>query len=459
MSENMGETGEKAKQPADGESLKLQPLRKRRLKELPTFRTGGMRWLYRALYPFFHCRVHIPREMQESGEPVVFIANHYNVFGPISFMVSVPLVSDIWINEALIDPESSQKSLHSGMKKLLPFLNEDQLARVCTKLARLTVYVLTQAGMIPVDRNQPSKLISTMRKSITALQEGHNLLIFPETGLPEYSLTSVTPFYSAFAVLGRLYYRKTGRTLRFCPCYIDEQHRQIRLGETVTYDPEADQQTEPDRVSEELNRRIREMAAESRGVEKEQSTPVRRTILFFCNLLRLLLLIPLLTMVSLPNLRAALILFLISEGLRVLFNAVGTTYLSSNRPSFLVSHGISILTDLEMTAWLAAGTPHIRWIVYALIANGAAILISNVAAFHRFGRCAGVNYFDSLASNLMFVLILQQILHIRVAGVVVGVIELAILATLAFSAGFALAFNARIGREESGESVAKPGAE
>jgi hypothetical protein len=269
----------------------------------------------------------------------------------------------------------------------------------------------------------------------------------------------VTPFYSAFAVLGRLYYRKTGRTLRFCPCYIDEQHRQIRLGEIVTYDPEADQQTEPDRVSEELNRRIREMAAESRGVEKEQSTPVRRTILFFCNLLRLLLLIPLLAMVSLPNLRAALILFLISEGLRVLFNAVGTTYLSSNRPSFLVSHGISILTDLEMTAWLAAGTPHIRWIVYALIANGAAILISNVAAFHRFGRCAGVNYFDSLASNLMFVLILQQILHIRVAGVVVGVIELAILATLAFSAGFALAFNARIGREESGESVAKPGAE
>lgn len=446
--DSMEQEGTDMRQGAEQQAA--QPLRKRKLKDLPTFRKRGMRWLYRALYPFFHCRVRIPEEMQDSREPVVFIANHYNVFGPISFVVSMPVVSNVWINEELVNPESSRKSLHSGLRKMLPFLNESQITRLSTKLARLTVYVLTQAGMIPVDRNQSSKLITTMRQSIASLQEGHNLLIFPETGLPEYSLTSVTPFFPGFAVLGRLYHRKTGRTLRFCPCYIDEQHRLIRLGETVSYDPEADPKTEPNRVSDELNRRIREMAAESRGVEKEQGTPVRQTILFFCNLIRFLLLIPLIPMLVQPNPRMIMILYLVSEGLRILFNAIAGTYLSSNRLSFLVSHGIGVLTDVGLITWLAAGEPRLRWILCALIINGLAILISNLAAFRRFGRCAGDNYFDTLAANLLFLLILQQMLDIRVAGIVVTAIGIAILVTFVFSTGFALAFNARIGREESG---------
>ena len=98
-----------------------------RLKNRAGFGTKGMRWIYRILYPFFHCRVRIPPEMQESGEPVVFIANHYNVFGPISFVLSMPLVSHIWMNEELIDPESAAVSLRPGMKRLLPFLRDTQV--------------------------------------------------------------------------------------------------------------------------------------------------------------------------------------------------------------------------------------------------------------------------------------------------------------------------------------------
>ena len=209
-----------------------------------------------------------------------------------------------------------------------------------------------------------------MRQEHDGPAGGDNLLIFLETGLPEYSLTSVTPFFSGFAMLGRLYYRKTGKILYFCPCYIDEQHHQIRMGELVSYDPEAEPAEETERVSEELNRRIREMAAENRGLEKEPGTPVRRTILFFCNLIRFLLLIPLITMLSLPNPRMILLFYLISEGLRILFNAVCSTLSSTNRLSFLFSHGVGIVTDIGMMAYLAAGLPPLRWLLYALILNG-----------------------------------------------------------------------------------------
>ncbi len=372
------------------------PLKKLKLRQRAAFRSPGMRWLYRVLYVFFHCKVLFPEKLPGSGEPVVFIANHYNVFGPLSFVISVPLDYQIWINSELLDRESARSGLLPGMKRLLPFLSEKRSEWCCDKLLSLVLYALTSVGMIPVDRQDASRLLSTIRRSLQALQEGKNLLIFPETGEPEYSLTSVTPFFPGFAALGRFFYRKTGKCLRFCPCYIDEQHYRIRVGEPVIWNPDADPKKETEKVSEELNRRIREMAAENRGVEKERSRPVRRTILFFCNLARLLLLIPLITMLLLPDPRMILIFFLIIEGLRLLFNAVCSTYTATNRFSFLFSHGVGIATDIAMMAYLGFGLPQLRWILYALILNGAMILLSNIQAFARYRRCAGVNYFDDL---------------------------------------------------------------
>ena len=87
------------------------PMRKLRYTKRPGFDNRGMRWLYRVLYPFFHCRVRIPEELRESGEPVVFIANHYNIFGPISFVVSVPVASHIWINTEMIERDKTVKTL------------------------------------------------------------------------------------------------------------------------------------------------------------------------------------------------------------------------------------------------------------------------------------------------------------------------------------------------------------
>ena len=78
------------------------PMRELKYKERPGFDTRTMRWLYRVLYPFFHCRVNLPAELRDSEEPVVFIGNHYNVFGPVSFILSMPVVARAWINVELV---------------------------------------------------------------------------------------------------------------------------------------------------------------------------------------------------------------------------------------------------------------------------------------------------------------------------------------------------------------------
>ena len=425
------------------------PMRELKYRERPGFDTRTMRWIYRVLYPFFHCRVNLPSGLRDSGEPVVFIGNHYNVFGPVSFVLSMPVVARAWINVELVREETAGEALHSGMAKLLPFLSGKARNWLCAKIAHMGCGTLARLGVIPVDRNQPSTLVSTMRESLRALEDGQNLVIFPETGLPEYSLTSVTPFYSGFATLGRLYCRKTGRALRFCPCYIDEQHHQIRIGEVATWDPEnPDAKAETERISETLNQRIREMADESRGVEKEKSTPVRRTILFFCNLLRLVLMIPLLTMLGIPNLRMILLFYGLIQGLRLVFNVVCSTYASTNRLSFLLSHGLDILTDIAVLVYIHSGPARIGRLLTALILNGVILLFSNIISLIRYHRCAGVNYFDTLSANLLFLICLLHLMQIPLTGILARMAEMATILFLICSAGFGVALNLRIGREE-----------
>ncbi|MBQ3706222.1 MAG: hypothetical protein II888_07180 [Clostridia bacterium] len=437
------------------EAQPMGPLTRRKTRQREGFRRRGMRWLYRVLRPFFHCRVKYPPGLEDSQDPVVFIANHYNVFGPLSFCISVSLEYQIWINSELVDERTASEGIHAGIRQILPFLSDAKITRICEKIVSLVLYALRNIGMIPVDRQDASKLLSTMRNSIAALQEGKNLLIFPETGIPEYSLTSVTPFFSGFATLGRLYHRKTGKCLRFVPCYIDEQHYQIRMGEPVIWNPEEDPRVETERISDELNLCIREMAAENRGVEKEKNRPrpLYRTILFFCNLIRFLLLIPLTVALGISNRGMILPLYMISEGIRVLFNAVcSVSYVATNRAPFLFSHTVGILTDLAMLIYLAGtGVNKLYWLVLALGLNGAAILVSNIIALSRFRRCSGLNYFDTLSANLLCVLVLRYLLQIRLTRLVSGALFLAVAVSLLFSTCFSLAFNARIGREEREE--------
>ena len=257
------------------------------------FESFGMRLLFRILYPYFHCKCEIPEELAYGEQPVVFVANHYNVFGPVSFILSAPFISYSWVSEDLITPEKTEESLYPGLSNMLPYLREKHVRKLSRFFSRIVCGVLRRFGSIPVSRDEPGKMIRTIRKSIEVLTEGNNILIFPETGIPEYSLTSVTDFYSGFASLGAFYQKKTGKPLCFCPVYIDELHHIIRSGEPVYYDDNGKSIPEQaEAVSDTLRDRINDLAAASRGVEKQQRAPRRLGILHFCTILRMLAVIP-----------------------------------------------------------------------------------------------------------------------------------------------------------------------
>lgn len=421
-----------------------------RLKNRPGFDTFGMRIIYRVLFLFFNCRLVSPENLPEDGEPVVFVANHYSVFGPVSFILSVPLISSVWVNEDIITPETAAETIYSGIRDTVPFLGEKAFRWICGLLGRLTCKILVRFNAIPVNRNNPGRLISTMRRSVSALAEGQNLIVFPETGVPEYSLTSVTPFYSGFATVGSLYYRKTGKPLRFCPCYIDEQHHTIRFGELITYQAEDTSVSEESRrVSDELNLSIQKMAAASRHFPCEKNTPIGGMIIFFCNLLRLLILIPLIVTLSISNPHISTILYAVSQGLRILFNAaVSRSYAASNHFSFLVSHVLGLITDICMLFYLYSFRPFLRWLLLVLIFNCIITIGSNFVSLVRIRWFAGTNYFDTLSANLICFICFQQILDITLPRFFLGYLLILTYVFLVLSAGYTVIFNLRF-REET----------
>ena len=407
------------------------------------FESFGMRLLFRILYPYFHCRCEIPEEMAYGEQPVVFVANHYNVFGPISFILSAPFISYSWVSEDLITPEKTEEALYPGLSNMLPYIREKHVRKLSRLLSCIVCGVLRRFGSIPVSRDEPGKMIHTIRKSIEVLKEGNNILIFPETGIPEYSLTSVTDFYSGFASLGAFFQKKTGKPLCFCPVYIDELHHIIRSGEPVYYDDNGKSIPEQaDAISDTLRSRINDLAAASWGMEKQQRAPKRLGILHFCIILRILTIILIAIFLYRKPESPLLILYIISQAGRVLFNAVRDTVPATNHMTCLLSHGISILTDILVISRFSSDK-RCFFLMLALIANGIVYLFSNIRTFVKTGRCTGTNYFDMLTSNLFCILCLLKIAGIRLIMIVMNVLVLSCLVSLLFSGAYCVMFNNR----------------
>jgi hypothetical protein len=147
-----------------------------------------------------------------------------------------------------------------------------------------------------------------------------------------------------------------------------------------------------------------------------------------------------------------LILYIISQAARVLFNAVRDTVPATNHMTCLLSHGTSVLTDILVTSRFSSDKGCLI-LMAALIVNGIVFLSSNYRTFAKTGRCAGTNYFDMLTANLFCILCLLWITGIRLISIVMNILMLSCLVFLVFSGAYCVMFNRRILREKPEEET------
>jgi 1-acyl-sn-glycerol-3-phosphate acyltransferase len=188
----------------------------------------SLKWLLRLFYHRHDIR---GAELVEPGQPVVFVCNHAQSYGPIVMTLELPFRFRPWVQAAIVSRELCRDYLEADFIKKELGLPAPWSRWLASLLAPLCLRLMKGIEAIPVFKGQ-MRIRETIDLSIGALQAGWNLLIFPESPSEPFS-SYINDFQTGFAYLSWRYYLVTGKLLRFHPVYIDRRKRQITIGPAI----------------------------------------------------------------------------------------------------------------------------------------------------------------------------------------------------------------------------------
>lgn len=192
----------------------------------------------------------------QQDEPIVYLCNHGEFYGPIAGMLYCPGFTRPWtISELCCDLDEAAAYVKRYTLKRVEWA-EKKKQRVAKFIASKTMKLMRAVQSIPVFRHKPRELMNTFRQSVEALQSGSNLLIFPEDpdtdpNSPGYKSGRPPMLFRGFPMLAQVYYNRTGKRCRFVPVLCHKEGRTVSFGTEIRYDPNNDPIAERDRIVEE----------------------------------------------------------------------------------------------------------------------------------------------------------------------------------------------------------------
>ena len=170
------------------------------------------------------------------GRPAVFIGNHDRAYGPVAMCAWFDERDTLrpWINAQML----STRAAPAYIRKDFWWDPDKPSAKVknytFAYLAALCLPpILRGSDCIPVYHD--TNVMTTLKKSVRAIAEGKNVLLFPErpTGYHRYD----DKINAGFVSIGRLCWARTKTAVSFYPVHIDWDRKRISVGAPIPYDP------------------------------------------------------------------------------------------------------------------------------------------------------------------------------------------------------------------------------
>ena len=204
--------------------------------------------------PLMPCRVIGKEQVDTEHGPVVFVANHLEIYGPLITNLHLPFYFRSWIISGMLDREIVAEQLKNGVNNVFHFLPKRTRERLPQWIAPIVLFILQSLDPIPVYRGNAREVVNTMRLTVDAMEYEDNILLFPENpGEENYKQQGVSDFYSGFASIGAEYYKRTGNSTTFYPVYANKSKRTLTIGPGIRYDVGNGKREERDRIVAELN--------------------------------------------------------------------------------------------------------------------------------------------------------------------------------------------------------------
>lgn len=235
----------------------------------------GTRVIMAVLRPFFrHTLKGAENIVQDENNPIVFLCNHGEIYGPVSGMLYIPVPVRPWVMSELTNtPLEVAEYVYKWSISPIKWLGRAGwwIARLIGPVA---VWAMRQFEAIPVYRNKPRELMTTFRRSVEAMEAGDNLLIFPEN--PDaiegegYAHGKMGELFRGFPMLAQVYFNRTGKRCRFLPMYAHKGNRTLSFGEPVLFDPDNDTIAERDRIVAQAQRQMEELFQREEAIWREK---------------------------------------------------------------------------------------------------------------------------------------------------------------------------------------------
>ena len=211
-----------------------------------------------------HKMVNLDHIKQDSENPIVFLGNHAEIYGPIASALCFPVPVRFWVISHMMGRSRDVRAYlyenTCSKKTFLPVFVRRLLARL---MGGLSVNIMCGLNSIPVYRDSPMKLRMTLRKSVEALENGDNLMIFPEHPDGRYVKGSVSELSPGFLMLAEAWWKRSGWKLRIMPVYANRTKRTFTFGDEITYEPENGYASEQERILREARDQLLALAGEN----------------------------------------------------------------------------------------------------------------------------------------------------------------------------------------------------
>lgn len=183
------------------------------------------RWLFRTFSPRYKACI------TEQREPVVYVCRHLNMHGPFTTLKWLPFHVHPLIMHVFFDREKTVDHMTEYTFSARYGKKPRKFSLAAHVMSWISPPMMRSLQGVPVYRNG-TQAIATLKYGLKYLQKGESLIIYPDI---DYTGNYDKPseIYDGFLFMGEMYYKKTGKTLRFIPLTIDDEKRQILAGNPI----------------------------------------------------------------------------------------------------------------------------------------------------------------------------------------------------------------------------------
>ena len=205
------------------------------------------------IQPFVWCFTKGKKNLRKEDEARVFVANHYEIYGPLVVFLRFPINIRPWVIDKMCDPKSIESQMSIGFYnnyKWLPKWFKVFLVKIAK---RLILFAIKFTKPIPVSRDNPRANLKTMQQSVNILNNNKAIFLFPERNSVK---EGVGEFMTGFEHLGKYYYQKTGKKISFYPVFISKKKSSMYIEKPIIYNPDNEANFEKQRIVTTLHNSI-----------------------------------------------------------------------------------------------------------------------------------------------------------------------------------------------------------